>query len=285
MRLLFPWLVAIMIACTSCLTIRKRDFSTPAPVHKELKEYYIRTRIVIEYASAAVQNREGKDTGNMIIFAEHFNTIMRELKFTEKIFSPVNMKFHVTKVEYKLYGDRDPELLADATKYPNYMTIYFRLPRANKQFDGLSGAPYGGMHPYGILLAYIHQPWTLAHEVGHYFGLLHTFSKDDQCDDTPEEKFTGICVKIDGTLNCRNLMTYCLHRQKYVTQDQTERMKRFLRSRRRNTVISPAPTTPLLTIEDFKKFYEEVQVTAPNPTTQPSIIRYETPNSSKDNGW
>jgi hypothetical protein len=274
MRLLLLWLVCL-IGSLSCTKLHspntdykhpKIDFSTPSYKYQELDEYYVRTRVVIEYAAILIEDEE--TIGTFILFAEHFNTIMKELKFTEDIFSDAHVNFHITQVEYRQYGDSsDADYLEDAANFKNHMTLYYRLPRVNEQFKGLSGGPYEGVHSFGILLSYIRSSWTMAHEVGHYLGLLHTFD-EDYCKDTPTENKT--CEE-KLSQNCRNIMNYCDHEPKMITTDQIDRVEHFLRSRRYRSVIHPAPKTPLLSVNTF---YKEMQVTAPNPvpTSQPMSL-------------
>jgi hypothetical protein len=192
--LLLPWLVFFIGSCIS--PYRSYDFTTPDSIYPALSEYYIRTRIVVEYIASAVTDDEGEEIGTFMIFGEHSDTILKELEFAEKIFAEAHIKFHITKVEFQEYGVSDEELFLDAAKYPNHLTLYFRLPRIGEEFEGLSGGPYEGIASHGILLSFYRMPWTVAHEIGHYFGLLHTF-REDYCADTPAEEFEGICSDVD----------------------------------------------------------------------------------------
>lgn len=268
MRLLslIPWLVCLA-GCTSCFGPQKAlnpsiNFVAPRPQYVEQTEYYVRVRIVIEYITVVLE--EGDTSSTIMLFGEHYDTIKKELQYAEDLYSVVGLKFHIVKTEFREYGDFNPELLEDAAKFPNHLTLYYRLPRLDESFEGLSGAPYEGLHPYGILLSYNRNEWTVAHEIGHYFGLLHTFM-DDRCADTPAELTEPCTGEVNGTKNCRNIMNYCVHTPKFVTKDQLERMESFIRSRRFNVIINPPPTTPEF---DMEQFYGAIEVTTPNPTPQ-----------------
>lgn len=284
MRLfLIPWLVFIISGCLSCSVTQRVEpqsfnppsFVAPEPIYPTQSEYYVRVRAVIEYMTLAIATDDG-EISNLMIFGESAETIKKELQFAEDVYDEIGLKFHIVKTEFREYGDLNSELLEDAAKYPDHMSIYYRMPRLDEYFEGLSGAPYEHLHSYGILLSYNRNPWTAAHEIGHYFGLLHTFM-EDHCDDTPAET-TEPCVKKGETKNCCNIMNYCLHSPKVVTPDQLERMTDFIRSRRFNVIINPPPTTPQF---DLKEFIKEVEATAPNPTPvysiEPIIPQYNSP--------
>lgn len=255
MRLLFTTLlISLLAGCTSCSTPIKQQqyhyepqpsiFAAPEAEHPTQAEYWVRTRVVIEYMTVTLG-----ETLTMVIFATDFAIIKTELEVTEKIYAKTGIKFHISKTEFQEYGDFNDTLFADAANYPNHMSLYYRLPRLDEYFKGLSSAPYPSVYSYGILLSHERDPWTTAHEIGHFFGLLHTFSEDDMIEDTPSEIFScNDYEKLTELLgnakssNCRNIMNYCEHEPKYATDGQTERIVQFIRSRRFNTIINPPPT-------------------------------------------
>lgn len=72
--------------------------------------------------------------------------------------------------------------------------------------------------------------YLLAHEVGHYFGLLHTFQLDgDEVDDTPFGPISPMLLGTELDPNCDNIMTYSSHiDNQYFTKGQFNRMKKFI---------------------------------------------------------
>lgn len=123
------------------------------------------------------------------------------------------------------------------------MSIHYMLPN-DFPFSGLSSFPW---KPYtrGILLGFGCSDTTLAHEIGHYFGLLHTFNEEffesDLVDDTPKQSASKCEGEEGGTPNCKNILSYCDHFPKCVTPGQIKRMRRFLRASRTNHLASNEP--------------------------------------------
>jgi len=69
---------------------------------------------------------------------------------------------------------------------------------------------------------------VLSHEMGHHFGLLHTFNeKDDYVEDTPSEPISPIDYGTEKDKNRFNIMSYSTLGNKTFTPGQIERMQRY----------------------------------------------------------
>lgn len=209
--------------------------------------YHIRTRIVIDYYDVCCE-----DGTSMKIMQFDEDRINKAIEFTEWIYRDIAIKLDVMKCEFVYARDDYRERWVDALQHPGYLSIYWMVPNSFP-YGGLSVFPWE-IFPEGILLNVRADGETLAHEIGHYFGLMHTFI-DDGCDDTPVQQFDD-CRGVLGTIfnyapNCRNIMNYCSHSQYYITKCQKERVLRYLRASRMNIVMFGDPEF------DNKKFLTE----------------------------
>ena len=141
------------------------------------------------------------------------------------------------------------------------------IPRSDTLWArGVSSAPWEDFS-HGIFVFCAHDEWTLPHEIGHYFGLLHVFYEDDFVDDTPfqEDKY---CVdEEDATPNCKNAMGYCSHLPKKVTPGQIERMKRFLRATRADHIILDEDDISISIKETFDHIKSQFEYNLPYETS------------------
>jgi len=216
---------------STALGFSEVDKRTPDPilidVLPEPNLYHINTRVIIEGQPVQV-TQDGQIIEGMW-WAREPSAVRRDFDNAEKIYEKIGIKFHISELSFK---EMDPSLLEhfiQANMHPDQMTVVYMLPNIFP-WDGYSSAPWETVNR-GIIIHYLADEWTVAHEIGHYFGLLHPFS-EDYVDDTPEQK-TKYCVgKEHSTANCHNIMSYCDHKPKQVTLGQLDRFKRFLRAKR-----------------------------------------------------
>ena len=201
----------------------------PIEVMPEPEVYSINTRVIIE--GQPVQVFQDEETIEGMWWAREPKDVRRDLDHAEKIYEKIGIKFHITEMSYR---EMNPNLLnhfIDANMHPNQMTVVYMLPNSF-EWDGYSSAPWELVNR-GIIVHYLADEWTVAHEIGHYFGLLHPFD-EDFVDDTPEQTVKYCVGKEHSAPNCHNIMNYCNHEPKHVTPDQLERFRLFLRARRMN---------------------------------------------------
>lgn len=177
-------LMAFVCLCllSGCLSVPKHSessiqFIAPAP----RITYYIRTRIVLEYVVS------GTEDNPTIDFAKLPDEIDQDLAFTNNLLSEADIQLVAdTRELVYLDGAHDTSffLREDARCYDDRITIYYLFPRPECfTFFGRNGymmgfAPLPWMTEYGHGIAIygkLSNPATLAHEVGHAFGLQHSF--------------------------------------------------------------------------------------------------------------
>lgn len=109
---------------------------------------------------------------------------------------------------------------------PNHVDIYYRFDIGLGK-DGLAevhGAPNGCIWICGPT----NLKQTLSHEMGHHFGLLHTFdANDDYVEDTPKGPSSPTQYGTDEDKNRMNIMSYSGDLNRGFTKGQIERMQRF----------------------------------------------------------
>ncbi len=211
----------------------------PAEVFPDPQKYFIRTRIVIEFQSEKV---EGEEHAYSIAYAANPTNVMLAIKHAEELYAELGIFIDIAEIVFRPMKSEFSTLVKDANAHPNYLSIYYMLSQ-DVGFYGLSGAPWEHVISYGVYLSYGHDEWTFAHELGHYFGLLHTFD-DDFIEDTPKQE-DHPCEEDDVSKpNCMNIMNYCKHLPKAVTPGQLERMKLFLRAKRHNQIDFKLQFTP-----------------------------------------
>lgn len=229
------------------------DLVTPKSVQDVVLDsvdyYVIRTRIVIDITKMEQIDPESDISTEIIASAKSIDNAVEDLKFIEShYFKDVALKFHIISVEVVEYSIDYHTRWVDACLHPDCLSIYYMLPNSMPH-AGMGSPPWNKLNT-GVLIAYGERPDVLAHEIGHYFGLLHTFNDSivsgDEVEDTPLE--TSMCynpwtgaVCEEGVLkNCHNLMNYCMHtlnHERFITDGQKERMLRFIRTSRRNHLM------------------------------------------------
>jgi len=191
--------------------------------------YPITTRIIIEGQPISMKHEGDQIKG--VWWAKKMEEVKRDLANAEELYKEIGLKFVVTEVAYKEFQTNVLAHFIDANNHPGTLTIVYMLPNGFR-WDGYSSGPWERV-TRGIVIHYLADQWTLSHEVGHYFGLMHTFDEDFVGDTAPQTiKF---CTGEEfSTTNCHNIMNYCDHEPKLLTPGQVDRFKRFLRSKRMN---------------------------------------------------
>lgn len=199
--------------------------------------FRIDTRVVIEGQPIPVQNVKGHDTEGMW-WAKNMEDVLRDLANAEALYKDVSLKFHISEVSFKEWQPNVIHHFLQANVHDGVMTIVYMLPNSFPH-DGYSSAPWERFNR-GIVVNYLADEWTVAHEIGHYFGLLHTFAnfpEGDFVSDTAEQDTKFCAGELNSTPNCRNIMQYCNHGPKELTPGQIERMQRFLRAKRLDHLV------------------------------------------------
>jgi hypothetical protein len=112
---------------------------------------------------------------------------------------------------------------ADASLHKDRVSLYVGIPESI--LSGLSTLP-SYPHPYGISIRGIsHNPALIAHELGHYYGLLHTM--EDYGEDVDP-----LYSYIDS-----NIMSYAPVRD-HFTKEQAAKMKEEAKGPTRSSAIS-----------------------------------------------
>ena len=199
----------------------QRPFLHPSPNHISnlTNKLVVRTRIVVE-CDDGMQNpsRELVD-------------IIRDLKNAEILYSELGISFNVIEItntskqqSYEAYFKND------SGNSETYLSIYYlknKMIVGNESMVGLANFPWD-TKSRGIAMVSSCDGWTLAHEIGHYFGLRHTFDLDEQISDTlsPEE-YSKIHPSVD--YYCYpNIMNYRYHNiLPTVTPQQLRVMNRY----------------------------------------------------------
>lgn len=233
--LLLVFLFLINCTATNPTVLESIDYRANPEINTEMPErslYWIQTRIVIE-----VSTFDGDC--ELKLYAANSESILNEFKIAEQMFDDIGLRFQINQVVFVPVLYDIESIFKDASLYPNYMSVYYPLLSSSfSMVSGVGNLPWNDSSSDGIIVTMLRSKTTLAHEIGHYFGLLHTF-EEDYCDDTPEQLFLE-CIDYDSeediNVNCRNLMNYCTHDSRFVTKDQLERMKRFLRTSRKSII-------------------------------------------------
>lgn len=187
--------------------------------------YHVRTVISIEYVT---ENSEYKLAISPEKLQEHID-------FANKLYAPAGIFLDVTKIEMNQALNNYIKTETYNLFYENTLPICYLMPQRSFELLGESSMPW--MRNTGIIIAYQCPTDVVSHEIGHYFGLLHTFNTDF-CSDTVHQ--TNIyCVHV-GDPNCGNIMNYCRHNRTYLTPQQIKRAHNYLVSDRTKYILLPS---------------------------------------------
>lgn len=208
----------------------------PATIIPSKVVYNIRVRVVVEFNRYTTKILKDQP------FAYSFHTpesIDNQLKYANEVYEKVGLKFHAVECEFVEAQDDYRTNWIDASLHPDVVSVYFMSPN-NFPYGGMSVFPWE-FFPDGILMSFHGSESTLAHELGHYFGLMHTFGLEgDECEDTLPQIDTCDNEEPCKRVNCGNIMNYCPHSPKELTQCQQLRVIRYLRAARMK-VVMPGP--------------------------------------------
>jgi hypothetical protein len=111
--------------------------------------------------------------------------------------------------------------------------------------QGLSKMPYWENSKGIRFLGLMKDKYVMAHEFGHYFGLMHTFNEfGDFVADTPDGPDSVFKLGTDLDPNCNNIMTYSQkddQEEKIFTKGQIDYMKKFATSFRYSELYEQMP--------------------------------------------
>jgi len=189
------------------------------------------------------------------------NDIIEDVEYAESVYDSLNLKFQISSVSaiiIKIDVDNDEDFsfeLAKRVIYNTYEDNHMFLLESSNNIDSISvfytisiGDGISGLsifpwnkNPYGIqIVRNAARKYVFAHEIGHYFGLYHTFhDPTDLVEDTPYKNLTMDEVGTDKDPNQYNIMSYpnASSDNLYLTRDQIARVKAFLTISRNSHVI------------------------------------------------
>lgn len=193
--------------------------------------YFVRIRFVVE------RDKNGK-------LARTSEQIGRDLEIAKELYAPMLLDFVVIEAIEIAYDEtisiRDYRY--NATLHSNSISIYYIFGNRSLTPEGLSAFPWGE-DSHGILIngKYANSS-TLAHEIGHYFGLYHTFEegnrKDDYVMDTySEEQWESMHNGDKPYSHYKNLMNYSQSDETRLTRGQLERIRFYLIAFRQDIIF------------------------------------------------
>lgn len=225
---------------------------------------YIRTRVYVESVVIKTEIPEVRfvDLGNILkpqqsnlvlltVPARAPSEIINDFKVAEKKLESLKIRFCIEDIVF-FPSHKDP--INNEIDLSNYkddqfpakndcLNVYYIFSnRGKSEYSGIGNLPWSGLNSI-ILLGTCGQG-SLTHEVGHFFGLFHTFDESDYVDDTPQVvlpdgvdlvKFLGK-KETDPCYN--NIMTYYDNAfESSFTPGQLKRMKHFILKQPRSALL------------------------------------------------
>lgn len=182
-------------------------------------------------------------------YARSVEDIVKDFDKAEEFFSPIMLSFPVVDViaidvEKEKPTQRDYK--HNANFYNQYICVYYFFGHKYVTVTGLSSFPWD-KNPYGIIVNGEHADhFTLSHELGHYFGLYHTFEKNDYVRDTCSRDEWELIGNGEDYSSYDNLMNYSDFKNAHLTLGQLERVKFFIKTMRSSTLIRSEAVENLL---------------------------------------
>lgn len=227
-----------IILCILCLS-----FAGTSGSSKE--DRYLNINIFIEYVDVKLGNNKNK-----FIFSHFVDDIQNDILVSIKKFNFINLQYNIKSINYIKYAFICDSNLDFEKKFTDFMI--------KKQDDGLDNSLIGislanndslnlfycfsiddniagvSSHPSLLPGNFIfisgiceRQFITYTHELGHYFGLYHTFDENgDMCGDTSDKKVPMCFLGTSKDPNEFNIMSYSrldqdIEKMKF-TEDQKE---------------------------------------------------------------
>ena len=224
------------------------------------EDIYVRLRIALHIFYYKTINEDGEIQLH-IYSPVTMDEIIEDIEYAEAIYEEMGLKFKITSVSAimsEIVADSDDEFsyeLARRTIFNTYRDNYMFLQQAREHTDAISvfyalsiGDGISGLstfpwmnNPYGIQIARASaRKYVFAHEIGHYFGLYHTFQDPtDYVEDTPYKELTMEKVGTPEDPNQFNVMSYpdMGINDLFLTNDQIARVKTYLTTSRDSHVI------------------------------------------------
>ena len=224
------------------------------------EDIYVRLRITLHIFYYVTVGEDGENEFHMYSPVT-MNEVMEDIEYAESIYKDANLKFKITSVSAimkRIDVDNDKDFsfeLASRVIFNNYVDNYLFLQDASDNPDSISifyalsiGDGISGLsifpwskNPYGVqIVRNVTRKYVFAHEIGHYFGLYHTFQyPTDYVEDTPYGEITMDQVGTDEDPNQYNIMSYPLLCDDglFLTQEQISRVKAFLTTSRNTHVM------------------------------------------------
>jgi hypothetical protein len=281
---------AILLAIVNLLAYKslantfetKQDIKTNSPLlwmkkSKEMLDKWSENNTIyfalnIHLSCVQRKNPEGKYER---FFSRTIENIENDLIVLNKDFKPAHIQFYIkyvtislNEIPYEKNNTIAHEALNIATRDGIITQIIGHPQKENSKKDSIEiyyrfniGLGIDGLaeiHHSTDGCIWIHGPTNakqvLSHEMGHHFGLLHTFNeKDDYVEDTPSDAISPIEYGTEKDKNRFNIMSYSTLGNKTFTIGQIERMQRYA-----SAWLSEESTTSVTNAIDMKKHFIEI---------------------------